>query len=177
MPGKGKSRAAVRRDEDRVREVQKFCEDGAGCRRGFMIRYFGQAFSDAQCGASCSNCYARLKLAGIGAGPLTAQVAGWLRDHNDAPAPVPPPKAAKTSRGQGGDLPFAEFDEAFAAARNSDDEEGGRGRGRSRGAPAVRKRKRSGSGGGSSLPRVHVDGEQKKKKRWGRFNKLARKKR
>jgi len=133
MPGKGKTRATVAREEARLKQMQQFCEDVTNCRREFMIRYFGQRFDKAICKHTCDNCFA----ATVGSASSNNQISGmpekekeWLRSHDRDPLPVLPKhivaaRSASTSAQakkegrEGGGMKVDEFDDPFESAAPS----------------------------------------------------------
>lgn len=46
----------MKRQEDGVREVIEFCHNNTECRRSYVLRYFGETFSPADCKRSCDTC-------------------------------------------------------------------------------------------------------------------------
>lgn len=50
------SPANMKRQEDGVREVIEFCHNNTECRRSYVLRYFGETFSPADCKRSCDTC-------------------------------------------------------------------------------------------------------------------------
>ena len=63
-----------RREEGKLREMQRYAYTD-GCRRGFVLRYFGDPAAMRSCGA-CDNC--------LGTGPLAAGSAGGANPGDDA---------------------------------------------------------------------------------------------
>ena len=142
MPGKGKTRATVAREEARLKQMQQFCEDSVNCRREFMIRYFGQKFDKSLCKRSCDNCYAAVTAtANSNTSSSSSTLLSssqkekeWLRNHDRDPLPVLPKHilaaraaatAAQASRGSGGGEGGGEgkaadgFDDPFESSGSS----------------------------------------------------------